>query len=175
MSQETNPYESPQVVDAPIHGIDEPPRLLTKWRSIDWTFVFVLNLILPVLLGWQITNSSAKFGAAIVTSVFYAIGLWACVRLPRYFVAIAKGGLFIAVFQFVPILHIVFGSIAMGVAELMGHVTPDPFDLQNDTTGTVNSITGGMIVTLLTGTPLIFIAVAVGLWGTRRRKVGENQ
>jgi hypothetical protein len=176
---ELNPYESPQIVDAPIRFRNREIPLTLLVRFIGWTAVYLLNLILPVLLGWAITNDEAKIGCLTTIVFFYGLGLWASLIKISYFKKLILGGFIVGVLQCCPILHLGFGVIANAIVESAGHATPAPPPTIQDgirEPSIVNSVIGGMMMTLLTGGPLILIAVVLGaLFSGKSNRKTSNQ
>lgn len=175
-----NPYESPQIVDAPLRFRRREIPLTLFVRFIGWTAVYSFNLILPTLLGWSITNDQAKIGCLATILFFYGLGLWGSLKNINHFKKLMLGGFLIGALQFFPFFHLIFGMIANKIVEGAGHATPAPPPAIPDgirDASMVNSVFGGMLMTLLTGGPLMLMALAIGAVfpGRSNRKKSEHE
>ncbi len=96
---EFNPYKAPTTLSekTPWAG----PSL---WRRyLGFTTVFLINLIVPGLLGWGMSQGQGKIGILVGVSLLFLIGCGLCIvrsTLGRTFVV---GGALVCCSQFLPI------------------------------------------------------------------------
>ena len=138
---------------------------------IGWTVVYVANLIVPVFFGRLICDTDdALLGMGAGVFVWWAVLSPICFRPGRLRIALVVGAGFVAIAQFLPILHIVAGTVAIDFWKYA--------DGKLGKLNQLNTFSAGFSVTILTGFFLLAIALAVGFLLAfdfhRRRPKGRN-
>lgn len=144
MHDAPNPYRAPQ---ADAAALSPAPALSLEWPTlIAWPFVFGLNLIVPLIFAWDVTQEHGQWGMAVAVFAMLVSG-WAlgCFR-PVWLRRVVMGGIFVAGTQFIPILQVVAGMVALLVVS-----------------GPISNEFMGCVVTLLVGGQLLAVAAGVGL------------
>jgi hypothetical protein len=154
-----NPYASPQSLTAdtlPTTDVgDRPSRRI----YLVWTIVFVLNLAVPLLIAWNVSNDSGGLGMFAAIAALYLLGSWICAKHCRHLgVGLIAGGLCVGLTQVFPLLQIMAGSVGFAIATRLGQVDGRNGDLPD-----VNSAIGGFIITMTTGVLLMAAALVIGL------------
>lgn len=166
MSKETNPYESPQIVDTsdPQASAEElaTPLKLCIW----WTILFPINMIVPLAFSGMEArkNQDAIRGMGYACLLLYGLGLVFCARSRFVSRALCFGGLICALSNFFPILQFVCGSIGLEIARYFGLLTHNPEMIEGQDLGydQLTTSAGGFVATFITGGLVIFVALAIG-------------
>lgn len=117
-----------------------------RWR---WVLVLAVNLPLPLLAGFDFTRDGGTEGMYAALALVWLCGHVVAVCVPKLMVAVAWGGMFVAVAQLVLLLHMCVGRLAL---ELVG--------VENlATSALTNAQAFG--ATLYTAAILMLVAVAV--------------
>jgi hypothetical protein len=157
-----NPYATPPV----DFESSKPPKASAaeaKLSYAGWLGLVAINTPLPLLFALSIVRSWAVVGVALAFIPMLFIGIRIC-RLPNLGgKPIFVGGLLTALLQFLPILHIFIGmlavQIAMSIDELLGarqNGEHEPFGFQ------LQTIPGAFIATCITGALLPTVATVLG-------------
>jgi len=152
-----NPYNPPP----PIPTGEVPPvkSIRGPWLlAIEWTAVLMFNMIVPVLLGWSMTNSQAKMGSAIAVALVATLGYYACVRFPTPMLLTIRGGMVVAVSQVFPVLQVLCGALAIHGLIVVGWIQESSFREM------LSFVFSGFMVTLLTGLFLLATSLVIGLF-----------
>ncbi|NND97948.1 MAG: hypothetical protein HKN47_11530 [Pirellulaceae bacterium] len=116
-------------------------------------------MIVPLMIAVPITSQSGRIGMTVAISLFLLVGWYIGHRYPRNGERLIVGGLFVAISQVFPLLHIVSGIVGYTVAHAFGGATiPD----DNVMTFITTSELGGFACTLSTGAALVAGAFAIG-------------
>jgi hypothetical protein len=95
--------------------------------------------------------------------VLYLLGYWACHRFRAAVVWLIYGASMVAVFQLLPMAHLIVGMLGVAAAVFVegGGIRSHPT--------TVLTIPGGFVATIITGGILITLAHVLGLilWGLK--------
>ena len=129
------------------------PRSLAWW----WSGVFAANLLLPLTVGVLITTGKGGglIGMFAAVVVCWLVGLGGCYQMPRATEAVTVGGMYVAMFQLMPVFHLPAGFVAVLVwAEGVGGPLFQPPGWRAELSG--------FAVTLLTALPLLFLAWVFG-------------
>lgn len=117
---------------------------------VTWTAVFAANLIIPLLYGWEVTRDGGRGGMGLAILALCLFGLVVSAQSRKMAWALALGGCLVALLQPVMVLHIFAGGLAL-----------------NLWTGSIRggglSEFGGFAVTVMTGGPLMVLALVCGL------------
>ncbi len=70
-----------------------------------WPLVFMLNLVLPGLLGFQLCNNAGRVGMILATVLLLLLTAWFVADKPLLRARLIAGGKIVAVFQFLPFFH----------------------------------------------------------------------
>lgn len=143
-------YFAGRIVDEPGGKPDGKPPVR------DWIVVCAVNLIVPVFLGWGITDDRGRIGMALGIVVVLALGYRACFSSPEVVRTIAYGGWLVAFTQCIPFVQFIAGFVGVGVAQELGLASEGGI-------GLVSTIMGGFVATLITGGLLIALAVVIGM------------
>ena len=154
-----NPYAAPRsdVADSAA----APPLVPRRWAirlGLAWTAVFLLDLPIPLLFGWDLTEHHGALGMFAALIVSGVCGGWICVLKPKFGLPLVVGGAVAALSQVFPLLQIIAGAIAIVIGEALGQVGPG----RGNVAGQIASETGGFLVTMITGLLLLTAALAVG-------------
>ena len=122
---------------------------------IGWPIAFGLNLPLPLMFGVAMTELAGRWGMSLGILVMLGLGYLFCYCLPdlsRRFVWVS--GL-MAVTQFLPLLQIIAGIIAISIADQLPLLSIDFSDddgkteqIQNELSGFAVTVMVGLILSL---------------------------
>jgi hypothetical protein len=152
----TNPYEpSDSLVEpepVPSRVIHGPLNL-----SIGWTLVLLCNLIVPMLLGWQMTTVFGHLGMLLAILMALLMGYWASVHMPLAVLFTTRGGILLALSQVMPVPHMIAGLISITFFRKTNIIPGEAMD--RDGIG----FWGAFLLTASTGTILFAFAFGLGL------------
>lgn len=143
-----NPYAEPR---SPLAHVPPNRQGGLRWALI-WAAVFCLNLIVPLMYGWDLLIGRSALGMLTALTVMFST-----VFVVGKFSSDARkmaisGGCIIALTQMAPILQMSAGLIGIGVTErLLSAPTPP-----------IASVASGFVVTAVTGGVLILAAGLAG-------------
>lgn len=152
-----NPYQSPAAVEP---DENRPPRK-PDWLSIyGWPVVFAANMIVPLLIGLDVTREGGLTGLVIACALLLVAG-WVFYYLrPQSMRTVLLGAAMLAVTQIFPILQIVAGLGALLVVETIGlPVSPQSWSPSPPPVVLDLSI---FWITCQTAITLILLAIALG-------------
>ena len=131
----------------------EEPRCPAGW----WTAVYAANLVLPLTVGVPMTTKSAGglVGMLAALVVVWLVGVGGCYHLPRAAEAVAVGGMYVAMLQFLPCLHV--AALGVGLFGWVGVTGESPLRAPG-----WRSELGAFAVTLLTALFLLLVAWVFG-------------
>ena len=156
MTQDPNPYESPQTIDAKFRqevSEDSPWKIY-----IQWTLVLGFNLIVPLYLAQMIVDSMGKVGVYGGVMVIYGIGLGLCVKMPWIAKTLNAGGFAVGISQLFPVLQLVAGFIAIGAVGY-GRIV---LGSTSNSWAKIDTVMSGFTTTLITGGFLTLVSIGVG-------------
>lgn len=162
MTDLENPYRAPDadLVAAPVEARHDQVDVAAM---IAWPTVFAMNMFLPVLFGLDLTKHHGRIGMC-VASLFVLIAGWVlCVVKSLAARKLIFGSLIIALTQIFPILQILAGSLALGIAEGMQLLSPGVDDDHNFGIAQIDSEFVGFVVTMLVAVILLGCASMAGL------------
>lgn len=114
---ELNPYASPTVPsESGKTTITERAHRIGPWL-IGWVVVYLLNLIVPAMLGADQIRDDAAIGVLSAVLLLLAFGCLLCVYRPRTAAILTYGGVVVGASQVFPALHVIAGLIALLVVE----------------------------------------------------------
>lgn len=152
-SSETNPYQAPASLDLPkMH----PKGYWALW----WSLIFSVNLVVPALFASGLLEDGGHLGVVVGVLILLAISIPVQMRFPRMIKWTRLAGLIVAMSQLLPMLHIIAGSIGIGVATSLGFLRELTVDEQDYMFSPPMSAPAALVTTLVTGAILLF-AVAV--------------
>jgi hypothetical protein len=169
MPENFNPYEVSASVAA--GDITEAPiEASYRKKLITWIVVFLLNLPLPLFFGSSMVAGAGVVGMVSAILFLLMAGVFATSRFPRLLSALQVGGVVTAVSQFLPILHMFAGVVAMSVTHQIvatAGANADDFNVMPECTLFV----GGFCATFITAGIVLFVAAAIGglVQAVRRR------
>jgi hypothetical protein len=156
-----NPYASPtsDTVDSSGEGRSDDES--AKRLYVGWLAVFAFNLIVPLFMGWGMTERQGRTGMVLAILVILASGLWICRSARQLGFALVVGGVAVALSQVFPILQVMAGILGFALANGIGLVadipTPAGDALNADT------VVAGFVVTMTTGGLLLAASIVAGL------------
>lgn len=137
-----------------------PPRFAWDWVGW-WTLVFVGNLPVPLIMGLVATRCGGRIGLFGGMAAVYWVGVVLTGFRFRLGQPLTLGGVWVAVFQLLPVLHLGSGYLAWWVWGRVSGVelgSPDPeFDGSHLLTHNV----GAFGIALVAALPLVSVAVLV--------------
>lgn len=153
----TNPYASPESSDASAAQDGRIARQIDKFAVIAWPIVFGLNMIVPAMLGWNMTREQGRMGMFAASGVLLALGWWVCLVKNALARRLIVGSLLTALSQFVPVLQIGAGVAAVALASQL--------ELADIGFANAENVTelGGFVITFVVGGILIACAGIAGL------------
>ena len=124
----------------------------------------ILNLLLPSVLGYSITNSAARWGVVLGTVFLLTSGVLLSLRWPEGMKWVNWGSLLTAVSQCFPALQLFLGILGFAIAEEFGWTSDKVID----------TFSGGLMVTTIVGVGVVSAAAGLGLclYGLFRMKAG---
>ncbi|TWT73472.1 hypothetical protein Pla123a_38080 [Posidoniimonas polymericola] len=159
MTRSDNPYQSPSVAaDPPV------PRaaLWDRFSVVGWPVVYALNIIVPLMFGWGMTEQAGRVGMFVAMAVVLAGGWWLAPRHAWVGRRLIVGAVITALSQVIPILHIYIGMASIAIVTSVGSlVAGEPLDAP--LSGPLRSETAGFAVTVLVGGSLIVCSLVFGL------------
>ncbi len=132
-------------------------------RAQVWAGVVLMNVFLPGCLGAATANNGTVFswlGMLLGVGILWSVGLVACGTGGRLYDVLIAGGIGTGFLQFFPPLHIIIGVVAFVTwnvftgEDLVVNGLPDR--------GPAWSAFRCLVLTLLTGQILLFVAVVLG-------------
>jgi hypothetical protein len=155
MRDELNPYQAPEAAEGLIERPKQPERRLERFATIGWPIALGLNLPIPLMFGAAMTGHAGRWGMFLGILVMLGLGYLFCYCLPdlsRRFVWVS--GL-MAVTQFLPLLQIIAGMIAITIANRLPFLSlnfPDddgtPEQIQNELSGFAITVMVGLLLSL---------------------------
>lgn len=120
-----------------------------------WPVVFLLNMIVPTLFGWQITREGGRLGMSAATALLLISGWWVCFIQPSNGRMLVLGAAILSLSQLFPVIQMVAGMVALAMCG---------FGINEDD-GAMRPVSeaGGFLITLIVGGILICLAAIVGL------------
>lgn len=131
-------------------------------RAQAWAGVVAMNVVLPGFFGTLTANFGSGlgwFGAIVGVAVIWAVGLVACGTGGRLYDVLVTGGIATAVLQITMIPHIIIGVVAFAT---WGVLTDEDLINGLPDRGPAWSAFRCLVLTLLTGQMLLFVAVVLG-------------
>lgn len=159
-----NPYAAPTQIDAAAG--EAPPSGPAPSNGVGlrvgWTVAFLVNLVVPLTIGWNVTEQGGRAGMFAGCLVLFALGWLVCSSYPSQILSINVGGIGTAMAQVFPVPQIAAGCVGVLVAQRIERLafvaTPE-----QDAMPAVFTNLGGLIATLLTGILLITLALLTGM------------
>ena len=153
-----NPYQAPSSAPSPRPPSSGRRPGAALHRVGWWILVFPINLPLGLLLGSSMTDRGASIGMVLAVFGFGLLGGFLCTRPGRIAPALLVGGAVVSASQFVWVLHVIAGSIGMGVGYVAGVASRNEYG-----PGEAQGVLGGLLVTAVTGALLMGVAIGLGL------------
>lgn len=122
-----------------------------------WSIAFASNLIVPLLIGWTVTQEGGRIGMGAGIGLLWYLGYRVCVASDWCGRALVIGGILVAATQFCPILQIFTGIMSVGFAN---HVWPGSFADMG-----IRTELSGLIATLSMGLMMMGVAAVIGTIG----------
>lgn len=157
--EDANPYRAPSSIEpeAPGPPIAERRQLLRL--LVGWAAVCLFNMPMPLLLSWDLTRRHGRGGMAAGAAALLFLGGGICAAWRKFGRALVIGGIPIGLSQFLPILHLMAGLVALAIGERLGRVKNDDAVVME-----IRSEFSGFVVTMVTGTLLMAAAILAGLF-----------
>lgn len=148
-----NPFAAPTVLSRPV-VTSTRPRL--GGLLVSWLVVFIINLPLPFMWGWTVTEGNGTAGMIVGCIAVLVAGFWLCRDAPYFMIRLCIGAVPVAVSQFFPMLQMFTGIAAMWVTRLTFHLSLDGPGKN------MEGIAEVAFCTFLTGLELISVSLALG-------------
>lgn len=157
---ETNPYSPPPEASTAPPEVDLAAKDKQPFNlMVAWPVVLVVNLLIPLLFASEILQPQGMVGVILALLSFLLGGWWLCLRWRPIAKRLMAGAAVVALSQFMPILQLIAGVLAIEVGLLFGIVN----QMGNNPIGPeVDSILGGWLVTTITGCLLALVALLIG-------------
>ncbi len=146
------------------HNPYKPPGLLKKvkrksvGRPSRWLFAFLLNFPVPIFFGAGLCEGAASTGMTLGVTLLGVLGWTFCSANPRFINCFALGTVVVAAGQFIPVLQVFSGVIAIHLVAFfsptLNRMEPVPMLAFHD----------GLMVTLIAGGLLALVALSFGLF-----------
>lgn len=147
--------------------MDDPAPSASQQWQLRWPIALLLNLILPILLAWDLTARSGRIGMAAGIGLIWYLGHRLCAVGARMGRALVVGGFVVALSQICPVLQMASGVLGIAIASAVGQgYLPYVDDLASPGVSEL----GGLIATLTTGAVLILTAIGFGAFITMSRQ-----
>jgi hypothetical protein len=143
-----NPYFAPAALIPPSSPKTED-RGGWAW-ALSWTVVFALNLVVPLIFGWDMTEHGGHVGLIVATAMLWVSGFRVGGKTRDRRFVMLSGGTFVALTQFVPFLQIMAGLAGWGLTSLSTSKSPLFTEAQ------------GFLATIITGGLLLVAAIFFG-------------
>ncbi|MBL8810329.1 MAG: hypothetical protein JNM43_09160 [Planctomycetaceae bacterium] len=147
-----NPYAVESAVVEPAVSTSEPKS--GSWLRTGWVAVVVMNLPIPWMFGSTCCKETAMIGMPIGILVVLIAGFWGCRQVPKTMTMLNSGAVITGLSQFWPMLHIVIGSMAVGISQWL-------FEDSGNSTN-LTKIPSATLATLITGAGLILVSFVFG-------------
>ena len=152
VEQDQNPFAAPAVQDNATNSLRASDSLKPRFA---WFCMFVINLPIPVFLGFGVTSEAGRIGMLLGIAAVYLCGFWSCNVMPRIMYRLNIGSSLVAVSQFFPMLQTIVGVKAVGISSAV-------FGGAQRTSGHLTGIAEITSATILTGIGLIIPSLAMG-------------
>jgi len=153
-----NPYTPPS-----IDQEASPPALVVtageRMFLVQWCFVLLANIIVPMLFCAMLTNDDARLGVLVAVICFILAGGLVGLQWNQTQVVLLRGGVITALLQMVPVLQIIAGLVAVQVCSDLGLATANTDD---HPLGNLETMLGGFVCTLVSGTLILLVALIAG-------------
>ena len=156
VQSEVNPYQSPGgETSKPAHANEDLRE--TRRIKLAWVGVFLLNMCVPVWLGWQLTEGAGNLGMFEGTCVLFVSGYVLCASARSMAKALVVGGVAIGLSQVFPALQMMAGIAGFFFAQLIG------LDGSADEIPRLTNDAATFVTTIITGGLLMAAAFVAGL------------
>jgi hypothetical protein len=161
----TNPFEPSESTIAPeakSRRVIHSPLVL----SIQWTVVVLVNLIVPYLFAGGMTGPMGGWGIFLGVVLVLVFGILASIALPMVVLLTVRGGVFVALSQFFPVIHLMAGLLSIDVYRSTGIIPAGQLDRGNV------GFFSALVLTVSTGGILLMISCGLGVilkWITPRQ------
>ena len=101
-----------QYSDASVE--DDPTQTKERFsRTVIWSVVFSLNLIVPLTFGSSVIAKGGGFGMVIAIICFWLLGAFAVYHNERLSAVLLSGGIVVAMSQILPFLQLYAGAASL--------------------------------------------------------------
>jgi hypothetical protein len=154
MPPEINPYQPPAEIEEDSAN-RAPQREIDYFSFCCWPFALALNLIVPLMLAWSITDKHGRIGMFSGIGLILAGGWIVCFYYPSIARRMIGSAVFTAITQVFPIPQMIAGMIALSVVERLEANLQDDVDR-----GFVLIFTelGGFVATMIVGAFLLIFS-----------------
>ena len=152
----TNPFEPSENTIAPevkSRRVIHSPLVL----SIQWTVVVLVNLIVPYLLAGGMTGPMGGGGIFLGVVLVLLLGILASLALPMAVLLTVRGGVFVALSQFFPLIHLLAGMLSIDFHRRTGIIPAEQLDRGN------LGFLSALLLTVSTGGILLMISCGLGV------------
>ncbi|WP_435015733.1 hypothetical protein TA3x_003284 [Tundrisphaera sp. TA3] len=127
--------------------------------SLDWVFIYLLNLPVCLILGGFTTMTGGWPGMLTGILLLFALGFYSCRMSYPLGLAFIKGGFLLGLAQILPMAQLLAGSMGLGLAGEFEAMSGSPLRHEYE----LRSFASGLIATLGTGGLLMMLALVFGL------------
>ncbi len=131
--------------------------LPNSFWQISWPIVLAANLIVPLILGLEVTREGGRRGMGLAITLVWLMGHLACARSKAIAPRLVIGGFFVGLSQLYPVLQVMAGMVALDIVSQTSMVGLNLIDMQYRLTEL-----GGFLTTFLMGGQLVFAAILSG-------------
>lgn len=155
----SNPYETPSSLEGEQEAGFKGGH---QWLLWAWGIAFFLNMPVPVWLGISFTTRVSCWGIAITAAIFLMAGVILCLCFKRVGQCLVIGSFLTALSQFVPVLHLFAGIVAMDLTRDLGLSGSNPVSNDGAIRFIFPTILGVAWVSCLTGAMIAICGVSMG-------------
>lgn len=160
MNADPNPYSPP--TEAAADPVVPPPPAERGSKVnllVAWPVVLGVNLLVPLLFAAELLGPRGWSGVLVAVALFLVGGWWLCLAHSGIAKRLLVGSGVVAFSQFLPILHLIAGVIAVEVGLFLEVISSQG---DNAIGPEIKTFLGGMLVTTLTGLILAVVALIIG-------------
>jgi len=159
-----NPYAAPQATL--LHSKIDPRawhvRIVEEWKRGSWPLVFLLNLGVPVLLGFSLCSNAGFCGVVLTNFALLMLTTWIVSSDHDLRQRYLTGGKVVGVMQLFPIVHFFLGMSSVALLVRWGLVIQIPKIEDSPPVYAPIEFWPACLLTLMVGGGLLILAFLVG-------------
>jgi hypothetical protein len=172
-----NPYAAPQAPLAPSGSVVRTwfGRIVEEWYHGNWPLVFLLNLGVPVILGFSLCSNIGFSGVVLTILALLMLTTWIVSRDHRLRQRWLTGGKIVGLMQLYPLVHMFLGMSSITMLVHLGLVLQIPQIEDSPPVYEPIDFWPACLLTLMVGGGLLGLAFLVGwMIPHRPREVRET-